>query len=123
VRNTAQYGFESALHEDSRYRRLGGERLGKRIFHAVSYSVLAYKPDGSVEPMYGRMAAGVVATLTASTWHPQTINTGYVLSGVGFSALDRAQNNLVREFEPEIRNYLKRPIALGQRTLNHLLRK
>src|SRR5438270_11961224 len=59
VRNTAQLGFETALHEDSRYRRSGEILLSKRIRFALVHSVLAYKPDGSVEPMYGRMAAGV----------------------------------------------------------------
>jgi hypothetical protein len=105
VRNTVQLGFETALHEDSRYRKSGDSRFGMRIVFALSHSVLAYKPDGSVEPMYGRMAAGVVAAATSSTWHPQSISAATLLSGVGQSAIDRACNNLLTEFEPDLRNF------------------
>src|SRR3954469_13688926 len=55
VHNTAQLGFESALHEDSRYRRLGEGRFERRVLFALSHSMLAWKPDGSVEPMFGRI--------------------------------------------------------------------
>lgn len=116
VRNTAQLGFEALLHEDSRYRISGDRRFGKRIVFAISHSVLAYKPDGTVEPMYGRMAAGVVAAATASTWHPQSIGASTLLCGVGSSAIDRAGNNLLTEFEPDLRKF-------GRKTWNTLLRK
>src|SRR5258708_2572276 len=35
VRNTAQLAFETALHEDSRYRRSGERQFGKRIMFAM----------------------------------------------------------------------------------------
>lgn len=116
VRNTAMLGMETALHEDSRYRRLGERRFTARFLFAVSHSVLAYKPDGSVEPMYGRMAAGVLGAAVSSTWHPQSISAVTLLSGVGQGAIDRASNNLLTEFEPELRSF-------GRRTWNAFLRK
>ncbi|MES1261168.1 MAG: hypothetical protein ABUS49_05465 [Acidobacteriota bacterium] len=105
IRNTAQLGFETVLHEDSRYRRSGEVGFGRRIRFAILHSVLAYKPDGSVEPMYGRMAAGVVAAATASTWHPQSISAAHLLNGVGQAAFDRAGSNLLTEFEPDLKNF------------------
>jgi hypothetical protein len=116
VRNTAQLGLETVLQEDSRYRTSGERRFGRRFFHAVNHSVLAYKPDGSVEPMYGRMAAGVIASATSSTWHPHSIAPVSLLGGMGQSAIDRAGNNLLSEFEPELRNF-------GRRVWNNLVRK
>jgi hypothetical protein len=116
VRNTVQFGFETALKEDSRYRRSGEGKFAKRFLFAVSHSVLAYKPDGTVEPMYGRMAAGVVASATASTWHPQAINASCLLSGVAMGAVDRAGNNLLDEFQPDLKQF-------GRKTWNVLTRK
>ena len=116
VRNTAQLGFETALQEDSRYRMSGERQFGKRILFALSHSALAYKPDGSVEPMYGRMAAGVVAAAASSTWHPQSISAACLLSGAGQAAIDRAGNNLLTEFEPDLRTF-------GRKTWNTLIRK
>ncbi len=116
VSNTAQLGFETALHEDSRYRNSGESRFRTRILFALRHSVLAYKPDGVVEPMYGRMAAGVVAAATASTWHPQSIGGSYLLCGVGQSVMDRVGNNLLAEFEPDLKNF-------GRKTWNALRRK
>jgi len=105
VRNTVQFGFETALREDSRYRPSGEKGVGKRVLFAISHSVLAYKPDGSVEPMYGKIAAGVVATATSSTWHPQSTRTASLLCGIGDGALDRAGNNLLTEFEPDLKRF------------------
>jgi hypothetical protein len=116
VSNTAQLGFETILHEDSRYRRLGEGPFGTRILFALRHSVLAYKPDGSVEPMYGRMAAGVVAAAASSTWHPQSIGAGTLLCGLGQSAMDRSAGNLLTEFEPDLRRF-------GRKTWSTLRRK
>ena len=116
VRNTAQYGLETLLQEDSRYRRSGEGRIAKRMLFAVSHSVLAYKPNGSVEPMYGRIAAGVVGAATASTWHPQSIRPECLFRGMGMAAVDRAGDNLLQEFGPELKLF-------GRKTWNQLLRK
>ena len=101
VHNTVQLGFESALHEDSRYRRLGEGRFEKRIVFAFSHSVLAWKPDGSVEPMFGRMAAGVV---TAAI---------HGCPARSFKKGCRAEGNLLTEFAPDLKNF-------GRHTWNHL---
>jgi hypothetical protein len=111
VSNTVQLGFETALREDSRYRKSGERRFGKRVLAAVSHSVLAYKPDGSLEPMYGRIAAGIVTAAASSTWHPQAINASSLLAGAAQGAIDRAEGNLLTEFEPDLKNF-------GRRTWN-----
>ena len=116
VRNTAMYGFESLLREDSRYRPSGEKGLRKRITFAIRNSVLSYKPDGSMEPAYGRMAAGVVGAAISSTWHPQSIQPGTLLRGIGQSAIDRAGNNLLAEFEPDLKR-------VGRKTWNQIFRK
>ena len=116
VSNTVQLGFESALREDSRYRRSGDGGFGTRIVFALKHSVLAYKPDGSVEPMYGRMAAGVVAAATSSTWQPQSIGAMSLLGGIAQSALDRTGGNLLTEFEPDLKTF-------GRKTWHTLHRK
>jgi hypothetical protein len=116
VRNTAMLGLETALHEDSRYRRSSERRFVTRIRFAIGHSVLAYKPNGSVEPMYGRIAAGVVAAATSSTWHPQSISAACLLGGMGQAAINRASDNLLTEFEPDLKNF-------GRKTWNTLLGK
>lgn len=113
VHNTVQLGFESALHEDSRYRRLGEGRFERRFVFALSNSMLASKPDGSVELMYGRIAAGVVTSAVSSTWHPQSISPASLVSGMGWAAVDRTEGNLLTEFAPDLR-------SLGRNAWNHL---
>jgi hypothetical protein len=113
VRNSAQFGFEAVLHEDSRYRPCACKNFGGRILYAVKSSVTAYHSDGSAGPAYGRIAAGVVASATSSTWHPQPMNASILLSGIGQSTLDRAGNNLLTEFTPDLK-------AFGIATWNRL---
>jgi len=108
VSNTAQFGFEAVLREDSRYRPSSARGFRKRFLFAIGHSVIAYGPDGSVGPAYGRMAAGVVATATSSTWHPQSITAGSLMSGVGQSTLDRAASNLLNEFAPDLKAFGKK---------------
>jgi hypothetical protein len=108
VRNTAQFGFETVLREDSRYRPSGAHELRKRILFAVTRSATAYHPDGSVGPAYGRMAAGVIAAATSSTWHPQSIGAGAILGGVGESVIERVGSNLLTEFAPDLKAYGKK---------------
>ena len=107
VRNTAQFGFEALLNEDTRYRPCPSHEFRKRIYYAVSRSVIAWHPDGSIGPAYGRIAAGVVGAAASSTWHPQSIGAGALLGGVADSALDRAGNNLLAEFTPDLKNFGK----------------
>jgi hypothetical protein len=116
VSNTAQFAFETALHEDSRYRPSGAQGVRKRILFAISHSVIAYKPDGSIGPAYGRMAAGVAAATASSTWHPRSIDAGPILSGVGQSAIDRACSNLLTEFGPDLK-------AFGRKSWNRFRTK
>ena len=116
VRNTLQLGFETALHEDSRYRPSNEHGFRKRVWFAISRSVVAYGPDGSVEPAYGRIAAGISTAAISSTWHPQSIGAATLLSGAGFSAVDRASGNLLTEFQPEL-------IHFGKKTWKTLTRK
>ena len=116
ARNTAQYGFESLLHEDSRYRPSHEKGLRRRVTFAIRNSVLAYRPDGSIGPAYGRMAAGVVGAAISSTWHPQSIDACTLLGGIGQSAMDRASNNLLTEFEPDLKR-------VGRKTWNQIFRK
>jgi hypothetical protein len=105
VANTAQFGFEAMLHEDSRYRPSGSRNFGRRILFAFRSSVTAYHPDGSVGPAYGRISASLVARATSSTWHPQQMNASILLASIGQSALDRAGNNLLTEFTPELKAF------------------
>jgi len=51
------------------------------------------------------MAAGVVGRSASSTWHPQSITPVSLLSDVGQSALDRAGNNLLTEFTPDLKAF------------------
>ena len=113
VRNTLQLGFETALHEDSRYRPSNQHGLGRRFVFAVSRSVLAHKPDGSVEPAYGRIAAGVASAAISSTWHPQSTRGDALLCGAAQAVLDRAGSNLLAEFQPDLK-------SVGKKTWNRV---
>jgi hypothetical protein len=116
VRNTLQLGFESVLQEDSRFRPSHEHGLRKRVWFALSHSVLSYRPDGSTQLAYGRIAAGVSAAAVSSTWHPQSVGAITLLSGMGQSALDRAGNNLLTEFQPDLTHF-------GKRTWKAFMRK
>jgi hypothetical protein len=108
VRNTAQYGLETMLREDSRYRPSNERGFGKRALFAIRYSLLAYKPDGSTEPAYGRIGAGLIGAAASSTWHPQSVSPAAMFSGAGQAVLDRAGNNLLTEFTPDLKNFGRR---------------
>lgn len=105
VRNTTQFGFEAILGEDTRYRPCRCTEFRKRFYYAVSHSVLAWHADGSVGPAYGRIASGVVGAAASSTWHPQSIGAGTLVLGIGDAALDRAGNNLLTEFTPDLKTF------------------
>lgn len=111
VCNTLQLTFETTLREDSRYRVSSETGVRRRAWFAVSHSVLAYGPDGSIKPAYGRMAAGVATAAISSTWHPSSIKPSILIGGIGDSALDRAANNLLTEFQPDL-------IHFGKKTWN-----
>jgi hypothetical protein len=116
VRNTTELGFEALLSEDSRYHRSNENGILRRVFFALSHSVLAYKPDGSVEPAYGRIAAGVIGAAVSSTWHPQSVSPTALAAGVGQCTLDRAADNLLTEFQPDL-------LAFGKKAWNRVSRK
>ena len=107
VRNSLQLGLETALHEDSRYRISTEHSFRNRVWFAITSSVMAYRDDGSREPAYGRMLAGVGGAAISSTWHPQSIAADTLVCGVVEAALDRAANNLLREFQPDLLHFGK----------------
>jgi hypothetical protein len=116
VRNTVQLGFETMLHEDSRYRPTMETGFRRRILFAIRSSVVAYKPDGSVQPAYGLIMAGAAAATVSSTWRPQSFGADTLFCGIGESAIDRMGNNLLTEFAPDLKRF-------GQKTWRHVFRK
>lgn len=102
----------SALHEDTRYRRLGSShRLWTRVGYAITRSIVTRSDSGDVEFNWADVAGtGMSAGLSDAYYPPgrrtvraSTTNWGASIAGSGLV-------NLMPEFWPDISRWMKRII-------------
>ena len=102
--------YPTIFSEDPRYYRMAHGTLGKRFFHAVSHSVVAYREDGTKMPNFSEWLGTASSVALANTYHfdnhrgfaPAARRFGYAVgSDIGADVL--------REFWPEIARKFKLP--------------
>jgi hypothetical protein len=116
VRNSMELGLGAVLDEDLRFIPSGTASMRARIRYAVVQAFTARRPDGSLEPAYGRFGATLGAAVVSSSWRPGGLSGSRTLECFGFSLLDHMQNSLLTEFSPDLRRF-------GVRVLNGIQRR
>jgi hypothetical protein len=102
--------YPTIFSEDPRYYRLAHGSGGKRFFHAVEHSVVAYRPDGTRVFNFSEWLGTASAVALTNTYHPN-YKRGFAPSAerVGYAVGNDIGFDVLREFWPEIARKLKLP--------------
>jgi len=105
VRNVLGFGLDSALHQDPRYYRLGGDRLWRRVSHAIRGTILTRTDSGGETFATWRFGSAYSAAFLSNQWRPDRVNTTKLSLAQGSTqiAFDLAVN-LGSEFWPDVKN-------------------
>ena len=100
----------SAFHEDTRYRRLGESRkLWPRIEYAISRSVITRADAGGVTFNWSNVLGTAMSAGLSNGYYPSASRTaGATLTNWGTSVAGSGLANLLPEFLPDFRRWLKR---------------
>lgn len=103
-------GFAAAaFHEDPRFYRMGGRKIGRRILYAASRAIISRTDQGKPTVDYARLVGYAGASALTMTYYPaasarwRDVWTGY---GISFSAV--ALGNMLHEFAPDVVHLLVR---------------
>jgi hypothetical protein len=102
----------SALHEDTRYRRLGSShRLWRRAGYAITRSVVTQTDSGGATFNWANvLGTGTSAALSNAYYPPGSRNARAATTNWGVSMVGSGLVNLVPEFWPDVSRRLKRLI-------------
>ena len=115
----SDFAYPAIFSEDPRYYRLGSGGFRKRLFHAMSHSVVAYRENGHEMFNFSGWLGASSTVALSNVYHPDNRRgfapaaeqVGYgVASGIGFDVL--------REFWPEIARKFKLPFRYQTRPQN-----
>ena len=111
----------SIAHEDPHYHRLPRASIPRRIFHAVSRTVVAQHDDGTPTLNYSTLLTYPIASELANLYVPgiQSDSKSTALRIVTGYALDPV-NNLVTEFLPDVAKRVHIRIIFVQQILNQV---
>jgi hypothetical protein len=100
----------SAFHEDTRYRRRGeSHRLWPRIGYAVSRSLVTRADDGGATFNWANvLGTAMSAGLSNAYYPPRSQTTSVALTNWGTSVAGSGLANLMPEFLPDFKRWLKR---------------
>jgi hypothetical protein len=105
------FAYPAIFSEDPRYYRLGQDSsFGKRLFHAVSHSVVAYREDGTEMFNFSEWLGTSSAVALSNVYHADN-RRGFAPSAerVGWGIANDIGYDVLREFWPEIARKLKLP--------------
>ena len=109
MRGALAFGLDSALHEDPRYFRSGGDGFWRRAKHALRGTVLTHTDRGTEIVSLWRFGSAYGSAYLSNQWYPGRLNT----VGLGFAqgsltmGFDLARN-LASEFGPDLKRKLLR---------------
>jgi hypothetical protein len=109
MRGALAFGLDSALHEDPRYFRSGGDGFWRRAKHALRGTVLTHTDRGTEALSLWRFGSAYGSAYLSNQWYPGRLNT----VGLGFAqgsltmGFDLARN-LASEFGPDLKRKLLR---------------
>lgn len=102
--NAIDAGLGAIWGEDPRYFRVPDRPFGGRVRHAVVSTFTAYRPDGSMQPAYARIAGNVGNNFLSNTWRVQSESSWQdALSRIAFGFAGRMSSNVFAEFWPELK--------------------
>jgi hypothetical protein len=104
------FAFPSLFSEDPRYYRMARGRFGKRLFHAVGHSFIAYRVDGTRIFNSSEWLGTTTAAVLGNAYHPgNERGAGVLAQNVGFAVLQDMGFDVLREFWPEVSRKLNLP--------------
>ncbi|HYM09380.1 MAG TPA: hypothetical protein VEU62_01540 [Bryobacterales bacterium] len=103
VANSIEFGLGAALREDARYRSPHLRGLGERVRYAAKAAFTARREGAGAEFAFARLGATAGEVLIGSLWQPRPVSAPDLLAGIGFGMLGRVPDNLLTEFNPDMR--------------------
>jgi hypothetical protein len=102
----------SALHEDTRYRRLGSShRLWKRVGYAITRSIVTRSDSGDAEFNWANvLGTGMSAALSNAYYPPESRTVRASTTNWGASVAGSGLVNLMPEFWPDVSRWMKRMV-------------
>lgn len=103
IHSVLAFGLDSALRQDPRYYRLGGQGFWRRTRHAIRGTFLTRTDAGGETFAAWRFGSAYGAAYLSNQWYPDRLNTARegFLQGSARIGLDLALN-MVSEFWPRI---------------------
>jgi hypothetical protein len=105
-----EFAYPTIFSEDPRYYRMGQGPAGRRFFHAVAHSIIAYNDHGKPIFNYSEWLGEISGTTLGNLYHPGA-RRGFVPAARGVAidvAMDIGYDEL-REFWPEVARKLRLP--------------
>jgi hypothetical protein len=97
--------LEAALHEDPRYFPSTSTSGRARFRYAVLHALIARKDSGGETFAFARVGSAFAAGEIANTWQPPSTGRPLdVVSRAGFTLLEEAAINVLKEFYPRFRD-------------------
>jgi hypothetical protein len=97
-----EFAYPTVFSEDPRYYRLARGSTGRRILHAVSHSVVAYRDNGHRMFNFSELLGNTTGELLSTLYHPGTAR-GFspTARNVGIDFAIDSGFDVIREFWPE----------------------
>jgi hypothetical protein len=105
ISNTTEFAFGTLIGDDARYRRLEKGGLVTRSLHATVGAFTARARTGYTRPAYSRIIAITAGTLIANRWRSDPKTGGDLTRALVFGVTDKVQDDLLREFSPELKQF------------------
>jgi hypothetical protein len=97
-----EFAYPVLLSEDPRYYRMSHGTVGKRIFHAVSHSFVAYHDNGHRMFNFSELLGNTTGEMLANLYHPgNTRGFRATATNVGIDFAWDSGYDVIREFWPE----------------------
>lgn len=104
------FAYPTIFSEDPRYYRLAHDTFRKRLFHAMSHSVMAYREDGSEMFNFSEWLGTSSAVALSNVYHPDN-RRGFAAAAtrVSYGIAYDIGFDILREFWPEVAHKFKLP--------------
>src|SRR6266849_10948822 len=114
------FAYPSIFSEDPRYYRLARGSGGKRLLHALEHAVVAHRDDGRRMFNYSEWLGTASTVVLSNTYHPDN-QRGFAPAAeqVGYSILQDAGFDVLREFWPEISRKFRLPFRGESLPVSH----
>jgi len=103
AQNTAYYAAATILHEDPRYAPATSTNVGRRLGHAVLFTLIDRSDSGRSRPAFANFAGSLAAGFVGNAYLPEGFNDA---THAGQRSLTRlgiyGGVNMLREFTPEL---------------------